>query len=62
MEPGKLLEALNVAERLKDTTRHCYTRIHDLGETYADDKGFFSDYLKALREEIRKDTLEKLGE
>lgn len=26
MEPRKLLEALNVAERLKDTTRHCYTR------------------------------------
>jgi len=26
MEPRKLLEALNTAERLKDTTRHCYTR------------------------------------
>lgn len=26
MEPRILLEALNVAERLKDTTRHCYTR------------------------------------
>ena len=26
MEPRKLLEALNVAERLKDTTRHCYTK------------------------------------
>ena len=26
MEPRALLEALNVAERLKDTTRHCYTR------------------------------------
>ena len=183
MEPRILLEALNVAERLKDTTRHCYTRkgrhesvaehswmmtlmaffmrdefpevdmekvikmciIHDLGEaftgdiptfektlaneeaeeellynwvkslpadyademlslydemakretaeakvykaidslealiqhnisdlstwipkeyelnkTYADDKVAFSDYLKALREEVRKDTLEKL--
>ena len=132
MEPRKLLEALNVAERLKDTTRHCYTRngrhesvaehswmmtlmaffmkdefpevdmekvikmciIHDLGEAftgdiptfektsvneeteeellyswikslpenYADDKVVFSDYLKTLREEVRKDTLEKLGE
>lgn len=185
MEPRKLLEALNVAERLKDTTRHCYTRngrqesvaehswmmtlmaffmkdefpevdmdkvikmciIHDLGEaftgdiptfektsaneemeeellhswlmslpknyademtslydemekretveakvykaidclealvqhnisdlstwipkeyelnkTYANDKVDFSDYLKALREEVRKDTLKKIGE
>lgn len=26
MEPRELLDALNVAERLKDTTRHCYTR------------------------------------
>ena len=26
MEPRTLLEALTVAERLKDTTRHCYTR------------------------------------
>lgn len=42
MEPRTLLEALSVAERLKDTTRHCYTR--------------------ELREEIRKDTLKKLGE
>lgn len=185
MEPRKLLETINVAERLKDTTRHCYTRngrresvaehswmmtlmaffmkdefpevdmdkvikmciIHDLGEaftgdiptfekttvneeteeellfswvkslpenyakemlslyeemtkresaeakvykaidslealiqhnisdlstwipkeyelnkTYADDKVAFSEYLKTLREEVRKDTLEKLGE
>ena len=25
MEAGKLLEVLHLAERLKDTTRHCYT-------------------------------------
>lgn len=25
METRKLLDALMVAERLKDTTRHCYT-------------------------------------
>lgn len=25
MEPKELLKALVVAERLKDTTRHCYT-------------------------------------
>lgn len=26
MEARKLLEALSVAERLKDATRHCYTK------------------------------------
>lgn len=35
---------------------------YELNKNYADDKVAFSDYLKALREEIRKDTLEKLGE
>lgn len=30
--------------------------------TYADDKVAFSDYLKALREEIRKDTVKKIDE
>ena len=33
-----------------------------LNMTYADDKVAFSDYLKALREEIRKDTMEKIAE
>ena len=33
-----------------------------LNKTYADDKVDFSEYLKKLREEIRKDTFEKLGE
>lgn len=35
---------------------------YELNKTYADDKVAFSKYLKALREEIRKDTLDKLGE
>lgn len=35
---------------------------YELNKTYADDKVEFSEYLKALREEIRKDTSEKLGE
>lgn len=26
MEPRKLLEALDTAERLKDAARHCYTK------------------------------------
>ena len=34
---------------------------YDFNLTYADDKVAFSDYFKGLREEIRKDTLEKLG-
>ena len=35
---------------------------YELNKTYADDKVAFSDYLKELREEIRKDTFEKIGE
>lgn len=35
---------------------------YELNKTYADDKVAFSEYLKELREEIRRDTLEKLGE
>ncbi len=35
---------------------------YELNKIYADDKVAFSEYLKALREEIRKDTLEKIGE
>ena len=37
-------------------------REYELNKTYADDKVAFSEYLKELREEIRKDTLKKLGE
>ncbi len=35
---------------------------YELNKTYANDKVEFSEYLKALREEMRKDTLMKLGE
>ena len=35
---------------------------YELNKTYADDKVAFSMYLKELREEIRKDTLKKIGE
>lgn len=34
---------------------------YELNKAYADDKVAFSEYLKGLREEIRKDTLEKIG-
>ena len=35
---------------------------YELNKTYANDKVSFSDYMVALREEVRKDTIEKLGE
>lgn len=34
---------------------------YELNKTYANDKVAFSDYLKAVREEVLKDTLEKIG-
>lgn len=34
---------------------------YEMNKTYGDDKVAFSEYLKELREEIRKDTLEKIG-
>lgn len=37
-------------------------REYELNLTYADDKAAFSDYLTALRAEIRADTLKKLGQ
>jgi len=35
---------------------------YELNKTYADDKVAFSEYLKSVREEVRVDTLKKLGE
>ena len=35
---------------------------YELNKTYADDKVAFSEYLKKLREEVRKDTLRKIEE
>ena len=35
---------------------------YELNKTYADDKVDFSEYMKELREEIRKDTFEKLAD
>ena len=35
---------------------------YELNKTYADDKVAFSEYLSELREEVRKDTLRKIGE
>ena len=35
-------------------------REYELNKTYADDKVAFSEYLKKLREEVRKDTIQKI--
>lgn len=35
---------------------------YELNKTYADDKVAFSEYLKSVREEVRRDTLKKIGE
>ena len=35
---------------------------YELNKTYADDKVAFSEYMKTVREEVRKDTLKKIGE
>ena len=35
---------------------------YELNKTYADDKVAFSEYLKEVREEVRRDTLKKIGE
>lgn len=37
-------------------------REYELNKTYGDDKVTFSPYLTALREEVRQDTLRKIGE
>lgn len=37
-------------------------REYELNKTYGDDKVAFSSYLTALREEVRQDTLRKIGE
>lgn len=35
---------------------------YELNKTYAEDKVAFSEYLKGLREELRKDTIKKIDE
>ena len=35
---------------------------YELNQTYAADKVAFSEYLKEVREELRKDTVEKIAE
>ncbi len=60
MKARTLLEAL-IQHNISDLSTWI-PREYELNKTYADDKVAFSEYLKAVREEVRKDTLRKLGE
>ncbi len=54
------LEAL-IQHNISDLSTWIPTE-YELNKTYADDKVSFSEYLKELREEIRKDTFNKIAE
>lgn len=64
MKPEILLDMLHTAEKLKDTTRHCYTsggRHESVAEhSWRLALMAFSPYLMALREQIRQDSVEKI--
>lgn len=53
------LEAL-IQHNLSDISTWI-TKEYDLNMTYADDKVAFSEYLTAVREEVRKDTIQKIA-
>ena len=59
MNPRTLIEILTTAERLKDTTRHCYTSHgryeYQRNVVYGVDKAAFFPYLTQLREELAKE-------
>lgn len=69
MEERKTLEAriYKAIDGLEAVIQHNFSdlstwlpREYEMNQTYANDKVTFSDYLKVLREEIRKDTIEKI--
>ena len=53
------MDILTTAERLKDTTRHCYTSHgryeYQRNVVYGVDKAAFFPYLTQLREELAKE-------
>ncbi len=70
MEERKTLEAkiYKAIDGLEAVIQHNFSdlstwipREYEMNQTYANDKVAFSDYLKELRKEIRKDTIEKIG-
>ena len=69
MEERTILEAkiYKAIDGLEAVIQHNFSdlstwipREYEMNRTYADDKVAFSEYLKQLREEIRKDTIEKI--
>ena len=69
MEKRETLEAkiYKAVDGLEAVIQHNFSDIstwlpleYELNLTYAEDKVAFSEYLRALREEIRKDTLAKI--
>ncbi len=71
MEERQTLEAkiYKAIDSLEALIQHNFSDIstwseneYELNLTYADDKVSFSEYLSVLREEIRKDTIEKISE
>ena len=61
MEPRKLLEILDVAERLKDATRHCYTR-NGRHESVAEHSWMMTLMAFFLREEFPDVDMDKVIE
>lgn len=59
MEVRRLLEVLNLAERLKDTTRHCYTRL-GRQESVAEHSWMMTLMAFFLREEFPEADMDKV--
>lgn len=71
MERRESLEAqiYKAIDNLEAVIQHNFSNLstwipreYELNKTYGDDKVAFSPYLTALREEVRQDTLRKIGE
>lgn len=69
MEERKTLEAkiYKAIDGLEAVIQHNFSDLstwipkeYEMNQTYANDRVTFSDYLTVLREEIRKDTIEKI--
>lgn len=59
MEARKLLEALSVAERLKDATRHCYTR-NERHESVAEHSWMMTLMAFLIRDEFPEADMDKV--
>ncbi len=59
MDARKLLEALTIAERLKDTTRHCYTR-NGRHESVAEHSWLMTLFAFLIRDEFPEADMDKV--